>query len=577
MKRFYAAAFVAMMCIALAGCGGRGGEAGGPGQSRARASVPTVLILDASGSMNETDAPGPRIDAAKAAGNAFVDAMPDDSTMALMAYGTGTGSSDAEKAAGCQDVKTLIPLGRLDRDSMRSQIAALRASGYTPISLALQSAVGLLPADDSPQAIVLVSDGEDTCGAPPCDAAAAAKQSHPGLTISTVGFKTEGEASAQLSCIAQATGGLFVQAANANQLAARLTAVQNVSAAKGSLTSTGIDNIPLGMTADDIRKLHPDFPAVTSSGSVTVVYVDCDMTFVDGVLDSIRPRDGGRTIDGLRPGSLIGKAVELYGKPVKTETNSDGSHSVVFSAGENTDAGYRILVDRYAVGDGGAISGLVKTIVLCRCAPHPGAGSGGDPGGGSAAEPEIVVLRPVDAQGNVQAGWTKDDSRRDSPIDCAFGSASPSPYDVTSGVRWCGGTADSGDACWPTAGGAYVLCLRDPFSKSLALIAATGATVPLEPREGDPRPIGLVLDDGTQCRARIGGAWSSQVEHPDWVGYYYCKVPNQDFSAVWAPTSNGPDYSGITKGPDGWTVWVGPSDGHLEPHKVATAYFVGMA
>ncbi len=577
MKSFCAAALVALTCIALAGCGGRDGEAGSPGQSRARASVPTVLILDASGSMNESDAPGPRIDAAKAAGNAFVDAMPDDSTMALMTYGTGTGSSDAEKAAGCQDVKTLIPLGQLDRDSMRSQIAGLRASGYTPISLALQSAVGLLLADDSPQAIVLVSDGEDTCGAPPCDAAAAAKQSHPGLTISTVGFKTEGEASAQLSCIAQATGGLFVQAANANQLAARLTAVQNVSAAKGSLTSTGIDNIALGMTPDDIRRLHPDFPDVASTGSVTVVYVDCDMTFVDGVLDSIRPRDGGRTIDGLRPGSLIGKAVELYGKPVKTETNSDGSHSVIFSADENTDAGYRILVDRYAVGDGGTISGLVKTIVLCRCAPHPGAGSDNSSRGGSGAEPEIVVLKPVDAQGNVQPGWSKDDSRRDSPIDCAMaGIASASPYDVTSGVRWCGATADSGDACWPTAGGAYVLCLQDAFSKSLKLIAATGATAPLEPRSADPRPMALVLDDGTRCQARIGGSWPSPAEQPDWVGYYGCK--GQGFRAVWAPYNDtGPDHSGITKGPDGWTVWMGPEDGHLEQHKITTAYFVGMA
>lgn len=540
--------------------------------------MPTVLIVDASGSMNETDAPGPRIDAAKAAAGAFVDAMPDVATMALMTYGTGTGSTEAEKDAGCRDVRTLVSLGRLNRDMMSSQISGLRASGYTPISLALQSAVSLLPADASPQAIVLVSDGEDTCGAPPCDAAAEAKRTHPGLTISTIGFKTEGEASAQLSCIASATGGLFVQAGNANQLAARLTAVQNVNQAKGSLTSSGIGDIALGMTAADIRKLHDDFPGVGSTGLVTVVYVDCDMTFVDGVLNSIAPHDGGRTIDGVRPGSLIGKAVELYGKPMTTETNSDGSHSVIFSADEKSDVGYRILVDRYAVGDDGTISGLVKTIVLCRCAPHASVSIGPEPGSGSPGSgPDVIVLKPVDAQGNVQAGWTKDDSRRDEPIDCALaGIASPSPYDVDQdGVRWCGITADSGDACWPTADGAYVLCLMDPMDKTLQLIAATGLSVPPEPLNEAIRPFGLLLDDGTQCRARIGGAWPSPVEQPDWVGFYGCK--GQGFSAVWAPASNGSDHSGITKGPDGWTVWVGPEDGHLEQHKVKTAYFVGMA
>jgi hypothetical protein len=571
-------AAITVGCLLLAGCSARDGAPGSPGAKNPQpAPVPTVLIVDASGSMNETDAPGPRIDAAKAAAGAFVDAMPDDSTMALMTYGTGTGSTDAEKDAGCQDVRTLVSLGHLNRDMMRSQISGLRASGYTPISLALQRAVSLLPADASPQAIVLVSDGEDTCGGPPCDAAAEAKRTHPGLTISTVGFKTEGEASAQLSCIASVTAGLFVQAGNANQLAARLTAVQNVSQAKGSLTSSGIDDIALGMTADDIRRLHGDFPGVGSTGSVTVVYVDCDMTFVDGVLNSIAPHDGGRTIDGVRPGSLIGKAVELYGKPVNTETNSDGSHSVIFSTDEKTDVGYRILVDRYAVGDNGTISGLVKTIILCRCAPHPGVGAGSANGSGSSGPgPEMVVLKPVDAQGNVQAGWTKDDSRRDTPLVCdVVGTTYPSRYDVTSGVLSCGGNADQADACWPTAGGSYLLCLQDPFGKSLSLIAATGVTAPMEPRSEDPVPMALILDDGTQCRVRIGGAWPFQVEQPDWVGYYSCT--GTGFGAVWAPTSNGPDYSGIAKGPDGWTVWVGPEDGHLLQHKVKTAYFVGMA
>ncbi|RDH77062.1 hypothetical protein DVS77_18525 [Mycolicibacterium moriokaense] len=199
-------------------------------------------------------------------------------------------------------------------------------------------------------------------------------------------------------------------------------------------------------------------------------------------------------------------------------------------------------------------------------------GGSGSPG----SEPEIVVLKPVDSRGNVQPGWSKDDSRRDTPIDCAVvGKAYPSRYDVTTGVLSCGATADSADACWPTAGGNYLLCLQDPFTTTLSLIAATGATAPLEALTGDPAPMALVLDDGTQCRVRIGGAWPFPVEQPDWVGYYSCK--GADFSAIWAPTSNGPDYSGIGKGPDGWTVWVGPSDGHLVQHKVKTAYFVGMA
>ncbi|WP_236734293.1 vWA domain-containing protein [Mycolicibacter kumamotonensis] len=174
--------------------------------------MPTVLILDASGSMNQTDAPGPRIDAAKRAAQGLIDELPDGTATSLLTYGTGTGSSEAEKAMGCQDVKVLIPMGPLNRELLATQISGLHASGYTPISLALRTAVSQLPAGDQPQAIILISDGEDTCGAPPCDTAKEAEQKYPNVAISTIGFKTDGNASDQLRCIADVTGGLFVQA-----------------------------------------------------------------------------------------------------------------------------------------------------------------------------------------------------------------------------------------------------------------------------------------------------------------------------------------------------------------------------
>lgn len=186
------------------------------------------------------------------------------------------------------------------------------------------------------------------------------------------------------------------------------------------------------------------------------------------------------------------------------------------------------------------------------------------------------MLKPVDAQGRLQSGWTEDGSRRDEPIACAIADAAyPSDYDVTGGVLSCGSSADSADACWPTDGGRAVLCLIDPFGRTLSLIPATGTRAPLTPRTGDPRPMAVVLDDGTHCRARVGGAWPSPAEQPDWVGYYSCD--GEPYTAIWAPPSDGPDYSGVSRGPDGWTVWVGPADGHLVPHKVTTAYFVGTA
>ncbi len=513
--------------------------------------------------MTQADAPGSRIDAAKAAAHGLIDALPDPSMIALETYGTTTGSAEADKAAGCRDVTSLIPLGPLNRAVIGKAIDGIVPSGYTPLSLALQSAADQLPADTTPQAVVLVSDGEDTCDTPPCDTAAQLKKSHPGLTISTVGFKVDGPAADQLRCIADATGGLFVQAANSDQLAARLLATQNLDEAAASLTNTGAFGIRLGTTLADIRAQHPDFPAADQTGAVTVVWRDCDFGFVDGMVDFIRPHNGGRTIDGLAAGASVAEAGQLYGAPLAT-AQSGNTTSVIFDADPNADTAYRMDVASFA-DTNGTLSGTITSITLCRCKPRPSAATSG---------PEQIVLKPVDAQGNTMAGYVKDSRMRDQPIDCSF--PEPSPYDVGSGVRFCGSTADSGDACWPTAGAAYVLCLIDPFKTSLTLRAAVGADKTLDAPSGPPRPMGIELDDGTQCRARNGGSWPGQAENPDYVGHFSCSGGSTGggTAIVWAPRNG--DH-GIAKGPDGWTVRVGGESGPLATHRVAKAYFVAVA
>ena len=330
-------------------------------------SVPTVLIIDGSRSMTEADAPGPRIDAAKSAARQLIDALPDDSTISLQTYGTTTGSTEAERAASCRDITTLLPLGALDRAAMADAIDSITPSGFTPMTLSLRTAADQLPADDTPQAIVLVSDGEETCATPPCDVAALLRQTHPQLTISTVGFRVDGPASDQLRCIARATGGVYVQADNAAQLAARLIATQNIDRANTSLSATGRGGIDLGATITDIRSVHSDFPDVSGSGTVVVTWRDCDYTFTNGTLTAIAPRDGGRTIDGVTTGSSIRDATDLYGNPIGSDFNGS-TGTVTFTADPRTDAAYRMTVELYADITGRAL-GEITSIVLCRCKP----------------------------------------------------------------------------------------------------------------------------------------------------------------------------------------------------------------
>ncbi|SHV39149.1 von Willebrand factor A [Mycobacteroides abscessus subsp. abscessus] len=513
--------------------------------------------------MSETDAPGPRIDAAKAAAHGLIDVLPAVSSVALETYGTTTSSDNAAKDAGCRDVTVLRPLGPLDRGAINAAIDRLAPSGYTPISLALQTAANQLAADNSPQAVVLVSDGEDTCGTPPCDTAAQLRKSHPALAISTVGFKVDGPAADQLRCIADVTGGVFVQAANAAQLAARLLATQNIDQANSSMNSTGIGDINLGAKITEIRFKHKDFPDAAATGSVTVTWRDCDFGFIDGILDSIRPHGGGRTIDGLSAGAPVDKAGQLYGKPLATKPGTGGTTNVIFNADEKSEAAYDITVEGFSDANS-ALAGIIKNIVLCRCKPHAGASAG--------PEPERVVVKPVDSHGSTMPGFGKDSQVYTNPLDCT--SNMESPYDITQGVRRCGANAESADACWPTANGTYVLCLLNPWDRYLSLRPAEGATSPLPPHEPSTRPMGIELEDGTRCRAVAGGAWSLRSDATP--AYYMCKGGSGHADApLWAtPTS---DPNGITRGPDGWTVQLGETTGPLSTLKVTKIYFVGMA
>jgi Ca-activated chloride channel homolog len=188
-------------------------------QERGIELAPTMVVLDASGSMTGADPTGgTKMDAAKRAVRTFLDAAPDGAPVGLAAYGTATGNSDAERAQGCQDVTVVSRVGPLDRAGLGAAVDGLTPRGYTPIGRALQVAAEQLP-QEGPRSIVLVSDGVDTCSPPqPCDVVRTLAGQGVDLVVHAVGFGVDAEARAQLSCIAQATGGTYTDAPDADAL-----------------------------------------------------------------------------------------------------------------------------------------------------------------------------------------------------------------------------------------------------------------------------------------------------------------------------------------------------------------------
>ncbi|NQX16045.1 VWA domain-containing protein [Rathayibacter sp. VKM Ac-2857] len=328
--------------------------------------VPTMLILDASGSMvRDVPTGGTRMDAARAAATTLVQGLDPASELGLTVFGTGTGNSDAERAAGCSDVTVLQPVQPVDTAGFTAAIAGIVESGFTPIGPALRSAAEQLPADE-PATIVLVSDGVDTCSPPSsCEVAGEVLTSHPLLSIEVIGFAVDADeqAQSQLQCIATLGSGSYVDAADADQLAARLRA----ATATGDLvTAEGYGRARLGMTLEQARFALDGFSVTEETAEI--VYVDCadaTLEFHRGVLTVITPKGPTATADGITEGSDVAIATAVYGTPSAPVRLDDG-WSVDYASTPGSASGYRIVYDG---PDGGLVSGTILRIIVCTCGP----------------------------------------------------------------------------------------------------------------------------------------------------------------------------------------------------------------
>ena len=185
--------------------------------------APTMVVFDSSGSMITNDAGGQtRIDAAKDAARTFITEAGDDAPLGLVTYGGNTGEAPEDEAAGCQDITVVTPPEAGNSDKMIAHMDGLQPRGFTPIGESLRKAAAELPKEGQ-RSIILVSDGVATCTPPPvCDVAKELKEQGIDLVINTVGFNVEPEAQQELQCIADATGGTYANASDADSLAKEL-------------------------------------------------------------------------------------------------------------------------------------------------------------------------------------------------------------------------------------------------------------------------------------------------------------------------------------------------------------------
>jgi Ca-activated chloride channel homolog len=172
-----------------------------------------MIVLDASGSMGEMVGNKTRMEAAKEAIRSFAASLPAGAQVGLRVYGHEGSGADSQKELSCSKSDVMYPLQAYDARKLDGALAQFKPAGWTPIALALQKAqedLGPHKGEKNTNIIYLVSDGIETCGGDPVEAAKQLGSSDITPIVNVVGFSVDGEGQRQLKQIAEAAGGRYV-------------------------------------------------------------------------------------------------------------------------------------------------------------------------------------------------------------------------------------------------------------------------------------------------------------------------------------------------------------------------------
>ncbi|MBU0656603.1 MAG: VWA domain-containing protein [Gammaproteobacteria bacterium] len=203
-----------------------------------------VVVLDASNSMWGQIEGHHKIETARASLANLLETQAEQANITLLTYGS-------QRKSDCSDIK----LASGSPAEILQQVADIKPKGRSPISAAITQAA------TAGHRILLISDGQESCGNDPCATTRELKARYPDLQIHVAGFP--GDPDPQLQCIADNTDGKLVLASDTAALGALLSSPSPGSAEAGNNPPSATDTpgkleLTLG-AGDDPANLQGSF------------------------------------------------------------------------------------------------------------------------------------------------------------------------------------------------------------------------------------------------------------------------------------------------------------------------------
>lgn len=182
-----------------------------------------MIVFDASGSMSGTDRLGigtmvTRIEKVRTALAQVLPEVARARRIGLITYGPGPYNQ-------CDNIHLDVEPDFNAADRIMSVVKKLNPAGRTPLTTSVVKAAQVLRFKEKPAVIVLVTDGEETCGGAPCALARDLKEQGKQTTVHVIGYRVKdyswtGAQAFESRCLPETTGGLYISVQTTDDLIA---------------------------------------------------------------------------------------------------------------------------------------------------------------------------------------------------------------------------------------------------------------------------------------------------------------------------------------------------------------------
>jgi Ca-activated chloride channel homolog len=168
-----------------------------------------MIIFDASKSMQAAAGDNTglrRIDAVRTALSRVLPRVSPKRPLGLITYGPGS-------RPACDNVSLELRPALNAGEKIQTRVDALKPDGRTPLSRSVRRAADVLDFRNRPGTIVLLTDGEETCGGDPCALARDLKRDGVRMTVHVISYHISSSIGTdgvfESRCLADETGGTY--------------------------------------------------------------------------------------------------------------------------------------------------------------------------------------------------------------------------------------------------------------------------------------------------------------------------------------------------------------------------------